>query len=59
MFFFHTPYYGYDSLFVEKTEKQAVIDTLLIAKSDGLPVLNSAAGLNAIATNAYKHPTIM
>lgn len=56
MFFFHTPYYGKDELFLSPAQKQLAIETLLQCKAEGLPVLNSRAGLKAILTGNYMHP---
>lgn len=57
MFFFHTPYYGFDDLFLSPDQKKDVIKTVLQCKAEGLPVLNSKTGLNAILTGDYHHPT--
>ena len=57
MFFFHTPYYGVDELFLSPEQKKEAIDTILKCKAEGLPVLNSKAGLRAIMTGNYQHPT--
>jgi hypothetical protein len=47
LFFFHTPYYGKDALFLTQAQRKEVVDTLLRAKRAKLPVLNSTAGLNS------------
>lgn len=57
MFFFHTPYYGFDSLLLPEEDKLDVIKTLISAKRRGLPVLNSVSALQAIAQNEFEHPT--
>ncbi|MFI5384929.1 MAG: radical SAM protein [Fimbriimonadales bacterium] len=57
MFFFHTPYYGFDHLFLSPDQKRQAIQTILRCKAAGLPVLNSRAALNAILTGNYFHPT--
>jgi MoaA/NifB/PqqE/SkfB family radical SAM enzyme len=44
MFYFHTPYYGRDELFLTAEERAPVIDQLLKYIQDGLPVINSRAG---------------
>jgi MoaA/NifB/PqqE/SkfB family radical SAM enzyme len=56
MFFFHTPYYGIDSLFLSEKEKRETINTIIDCKRKGLPVLNSEAGLRAITSGLYNHP---
>jgi hypothetical protein len=57
MFFFHTPYYGVDELLLSPTQRQDAIATILRCKRDGLPVLNSRAGLRALGHGRYPHPT--
>ena len=57
MFYFHTPYYGFDYLFLSKEQKLEAINTLTEEKRAGLPVMNSVAGLKAIANGKYFHPT--
>lgn len=48
MFYFHTPYYGWDELFLDTDERGVIIDRLLGCIRAGLPVLNSRAGLLAL-----------
>ena len=45
MFYVHTPYYGYDELFLDARERAGAIDRLLGCLDERLPVLNSRAGL--------------
>lgn len=45
MFYFHTPYYGLDDLFLTAEERAPVIDRLLQYIHAGLPVINTRAGL--------------
>ena len=47
IFFFHTPYYGIDELYLSQEHRQRAVDTLLACKKDGLPVLNSKPALAA------------
>jgi len=56
MFFFHTPYYGVDSLLLSQNEKNEAIRMIIDCKEEGLPVLNSKAGLQAIASGLYNRP---
>lgn len=56
MFFFHTPYYGVDSLLLSDREREEAIKTIIGCKKEGLPVLNSKAGLQAIASGLYNRP---
>jgi len=53
MFYFHTPYYGLDRLFLTSGERAPLIDRLLACKRDGLPVLNSRAGLLALQSGRW------
>lgn len=57
MFYFHTPYYGVDYLLLSKEQKQRVIDNLIKHMKAGFPVMNSVAGLKAMASGNYFHPT--
>lgn len=56
MFFFHTPYYGVDELLLSPQEKRNSIQKLLECKKAGLPVLNSADGLRAMANGGSQGP---
>jgi len=53
MFYFHTPYYGYDRLYLDRAERAPVIDRLLDCIRAGLPVLNSRAGLKALRSGDW------
>lgn len=48
MFQLHTPYYGIDELFLDATNREAAVETLLDCRRAGLPVMNSAPGLNRL-----------
>jgi Fe-coproporphyrin III synthase len=48
MFYFHTPYYGRDDLFLAARERMPIIDRLLGCINERLPLLNSRAGLMAL-----------
>ena len=52
MFFFHTPYYGIDELYLSQEQRLFAIHTLLVCKRNGYPVLNSRGALDA-----YLHQT--
>lgn len=56
-FYFHTPYYGFDDMFIDAEGRCQVINTLLELKRRGLPVLNSYAALNAAATGKWDRPS--
>ncbi len=53
MFYFHTPYYGRDELFLDAAERAPIIDRLLDCIRAGLPVLNSRAGLLALQSGKW------
>jgi len=57
MFYFHTPYYGYDRLYLDAEERAPVIDRLLACARAGLPVLNSRAGLLALRSGRWTRRT--
>jgi hypothetical protein len=54
-FYFHTPYYGYDGLYVEAFEKQRILQQLLELRKD-YRILNSRAGLQSALRNDWKRP---
>jgi MoaA/NifB/PqqE/SkfB family radical SAM enzyme len=56
MFYFHTPYYGRDNLFLSAAERAPFIDELLGHIRRGLPVLNSRSGLRALRSNRWARP---
>ena len=53
MFYFHTPYYGRDELFLSAEDRAPIIDRLLDCIGRGLPVLNSRAGLLALQSGDW------
>jgi len=57
MFYFHTPYYGRDELFLTAGERAAIIDRLVKCIRQGLPVLNSKAGLRALQSGNWPRRT--
>lgn len=57
MFYFHTPYYGRDSLFLTAGERAPVIDWLCECIGNGLPVMNSRAGLLALRSGNWARRT--
>jgi MoaA/NifB/PqqE/SkfB family radical SAM enzyme len=54
MFYFHTPYYGRDELFLTADERAPIIDRLLDSIRAGLPVINSRAGLLALKSGKWQ-----
>ena len=57
MVYFHTPYYGYDDLYLDARERAPVIDRLLGSVDEGLPLLNSRAGLLALRSGRWTRRT--
>lgn len=57
MFYFHTPYYGIDDLFIAFDERKKIIDRIITYKKSGLPVFNSYAGLDDLKTGHWKRPS--
>lgn len=53
MFYFHTPYYGRDELYLDAAERAPIIDRLLACIRAGLPVINSVAGLRALQSGNW------
>jgi MoaA/NifB/PqqE/SkfB family radical SAM enzyme len=53
MFYFHTPYYGRDELYLTAEERAPIIDRLLGCIRSGLPVINSRAGLLALKSGNW------
>ena len=53
MFYFHTPYYGRDELFLSSAERSPIIDRLVDCIRAGLPVINSRAALRALKSNQW------
>lgn len=53
MFYFHTPYYGRDELFLTAEEQAPIIDRMLNCIRSGLPVINSRAGLLALRSGNW------
>lgn len=58
-FFFHTPYYGRDELFLDFDERSPAIHRIIDCKRQGLPVLNSIPALKAFERGNWKRPTSM
>jgi Fe-coproporphyrin III synthase len=54
MFYFHTPYYGRDALFLTAEERAPIIDHLIGSIKAGLPVMNSRAGLLALKSGHWQ-----
>jgi Fe-coproporphyrin III synthase len=54
-FYFHTPYYGRDELYVESTERNQILRRLLVCKRKN-GILNSRAGLKSAMRNDWTRP---
>jgi len=52
-FYFHTPYYGYDELYLDKAQKNDVL-AKLISMQGHYKILNSKAGLRSAMRNDWK-----
>lgn len=54
-FYFHTPYYGYDDLYIEPPVRDAILDRLVSLKRQ-YKILNSEAGLKSALHNSWRRP---
>jgi MoaA/NifB/PqqE/SkfB family radical SAM enzyme len=54
-FYFHTPYYGYDDLYIDAPGRNEILRYLLACKRR-FRILNSAAGLRSALRNDWKRP---
>jgi MoaA/NifB/PqqE/SkfB family radical SAM enzyme len=54
-FYFHTPYYGRDDLYIGRDERRRILRRLLDYKRFH-PILNSRAGLQSALRNNWKRP---
>jgi Fe-coproporphyrin III synthase len=54
-FYFHTPYYGYDDLFLDDKKKREIL-TRLIENKNKYKILNSGAGLKAALNYNWERP---
>lgn len=56
LFFFHTPYYGIDHLYLSREQREIAIDTLLTCKKQGYRVLNTRTALTAYLNQTHGPP---
>ncbi len=56
LFYFNTPYYGVDDLFLPPDARAVAAETIVRLKRQGYPILNSAPGIRAAATGRFPHP---
>lgn len=54
-FYFHTPYYGYDELYIDPGERNKIIKQLL-SYTRKYKILNSRAGLRSAMKNNWERP---
>lgn len=54
-FYFHTPYYGHDELYLERSRREAILRDLLRLKKR-YRILNSRAGLRSAIRNDWRRP---
>ena len=54
-FYIHTPYYGYDDLYIEPAGRNEILNKLLDYKKK-YKILNSKAGLNSALNNDWRRP---
>jgi MoaA/NifB/PqqE/SkfB family radical SAM enzyme len=54
-FYFHTPYYGHDDLYIEQDERNKILHRLLNLKKR-FKILNSKAGLRSALNNDWARP---
>jgi len=54
-FYFHTPYYGYDDLYIEPDERNEILGRLLTLQRK-YKILNSQAGLKSALNNDWERP---
>lgn len=56
-FYFHTPYYGMDELFLPLAERRDIIERILKLKKRKSKILNSNACLKAVYEDKWKRPS--
>jgi len=56
-FYFHTPYYGLDGLFLPRARRLELAENLIALKRRGLPVLNSPAALRSYIAGRWPRPS--
>jgi len=56
-FYFHTPYYGYDDLFLNLAEKRAIIKRILALKRKGHRIFNSSACMKGVYADNWVRPS--
>jgi MoaA/NifB/PqqE/SkfB family radical SAM enzyme len=59
LFYFHTPYYGIDDLFINLAERKKIIMKIIALKKAGFKILNSFACLQAVYNDDWERPAKM
>lgn len=59
LFYFHTPYYGIDGLFINPAERKKIIGKIIALKRAGFKILNSVACLQAVCNDDWQRPAKM
>lgn len=59
LFYFHTPYYGIDDLFLSLDERKKIIERIIALKKTGFKILNSYACLQAVYNDDWERPAKM
>lgn len=56
-FYFHTPYYGVDELFIGRDEKRRLIKKIILLKKRGYRIWNSYTCLNGVYEDTWNRPS--
>ncbi len=56
-FYFHTPYYGIDGLFLTIEERRSIIKRIYKLKKDGFKIFNSKACLKSVYKDNWERPS--
>lgn len=56
-FYFHTPYFGFDRLFLDMEKKRQIIKIILNLKKKGYKIFNSTACLKGVYKNIWVRPS--
>lgn len=56
-FYFHTPYFGFDKLFLDMEKKRQIIERILNLKRKGYKIFNSTACLKGVKKDNWVRPS--
>jgi MoaA/NifB/PqqE/SkfB family radical SAM enzyme len=56
-YYFHTPYYGMDELFLDLKAKRGIVKRIIQLKRKGYPIFNSSACLKMVYNDTWKRPS--